>query len=538
MCVAMKDGVDRIADQRLFEPAGAEEGKDLRRLALHRCLDRRIVQHCDALIGAQLGQRGFEFERFVDGFVDELLDRIFTPGSERAASISAGKTFYAGKADAMDFACLAIEHAHSRTGKNAHDLIRFSRFVIMVAEHRNDRNPRCGQAVDQHMRLFRQAVISQIAAQDQHICVLRRMLKERAQVASRVFRAMQIANRRQPNFFLGNHSALLDVSLMFHPSKGHSQSACKTCTGHRTVTMWHAICCIDMTSHHFVPGNNCDSDCSFWTLDMRNSTLTAQADDDGQGTAAFYRHVLDTLNASPCPFLVGGAYAFNHYTGISRHTKDLDVFIRQQDYACVSDALRQIGYETELTFPHWLAKARLGEDYIDLIFSSGNGVASVDDDWFDHASETEILGVQVKICPIEEMIWSKSFIMERERFDGADIAHLLRARGDQLDWQRMLRRFGQHWRVLLSHCILFGFAYPDHRELVPVWVMDELIERLRHETHSPPDSQKVCQGTLLSREQYLADVEQWGYRDARLVPLGNMTARDTAHWTEAIKDKH
>ena len=28
------------------------------------------------------------------------------------------------------------------------------------------------------------------------------------------------------------------------------------------------------------------------------------------------------------PFLVGGAYAFARYTGIERHTKDFDVFVR------------------------------------------------------------------------------------------------------------------------------------------------------------------------------------------------------------------
>ncbi|HEY0845017.1 MAG TPA: nucleotidyltransferase [Noviherbaspirillum sp.] len=272
---------------------------------------------------------------------------------------------------------------------------------------------------------------------------------------------------------------------------------------------------------------------------MRNPTLTVPlADEVGHDTLAFYRHVLESLNVSGDRFLVGGAYAFNHYTGISRHTKDLDIFIREQDFPQVSEALHQAGYETELTYPHWLAKAARGGDYIDLIFSSGNGVATVDDEWFDHAPPAEILGVGVRICPVEEMIWSKSFIMERERFDGADVAHLLHATGDQLDWHRLLRRFGAHWRVLLSHCVLFGFTYPDYRHHVPLWVMEELIERLRHEAHTPPEGRKICQGTLLSREQYLADVEKWGYRDARLVPLGNMTASETAHWTDAIKDKH
>ncbi|KIF80109.1 nucleotidyltransferase [Noviherbaspirillum autotrophicum] len=251
-------------------------------------------------------------------------------------------------------------------------------------------------------------------------------------------------------------------------------------------------------------------------------------------TAAFYRHVLETLNASTIPFLVGGAYALHRYTGVNRHTRDLDIFIRRRDLPAVSEALRQVGYETELPFPHWLAKVHANGVYIDLIFSSGNAVAEVDDAWFEHASDEEVLGLPMRICPAEEMIWSKAFIMERERFDGADILHLLRARGAQLDWQRLFRRFEPHWRILLVHLALFGFVYPAQRALVPAAIMDELIERLRRETHSAPPQHDICLGTLLSREQYLNDVGQDGLQDGRATPLGNMSERDIAIWTEAI----
>lgn len=255
------------------------------------------------------------------------------------------------------------------------------------------------------------------------------------------------------------------------------------------------------------------------------------------GAAAFYRHALETLaNACP-PYLVGGAYALNHYTQLSRHTKDLDIFIRRSDFDLVAQTLRAAGYEVELTFPHWLGKIRSQDIFIDLIFSSGNGVAEVDDGWFAHAVQAELLGVQTQICPAEETIWSKAFIMERERYDGADIAHLLRARAEQLDWPRLLDRFGEHWRILLSHLTLFGFVYPAERDLAPAWVMDKLIERLREETHAAPPPHGVCRGTLLSRQQYLSDIEELGLQDARLIPLGNMTQHDAKIWTDAIEER-
>lgn len=271
---------------------------------------------------------------------------------------------------------------------------------------------------------------------------------------------------------------------------------------------------------------------------MREATpLSPTNDETSPGTAAFYRCILETLNASGIKFLVGGAYAFNCYTGISRQTKDLDIFIRRQDYESISTALGKIGYETELTYPHWLAKAHYNDDFVDLIFNSGNGVAEVDDIWFDHAPDAEILGIPTRISPVEEMIWSKAFVMERERFDGADIVHLIRARSRHLDWQHLLNRFGHHWRVFLSHLILFGFVYPGQRSLVPAWLMDNLLERLQQETHALPPDSDVCLGLLLSREQYLMDIEQWGYLDARIIPFGNMTAKDAARWTEAIQNK-
>lgn len=254
-------------------------------------------------------------------------------------------------------------------------------------------------------------------------------------------------------------------------------------------------------------------------------------------TLAFYRHVLESLNAANAPYLVGGAYAFNRYTGINRHTRDLDLFIRRNDYERIGEVLRAAGYESELTFPHWLGKVHACGVYIDLIFSSGNGVAEVDDAWFEHADAAEVLGVTTRICPPEEMIWSKAFVMERERFDGADIAHLLHARGGQLDWPRLFQRFDAHWRILLTHLILFGFIYPGRRDQIPASVMDALIERLRQETHCAPPSRDICLGTLLSREQYLSDIGEQGLLDGRLIPFGNMTEQETSTWTQAIQGR-
>jgi hypothetical protein len=177
--------------------------------------------------------------------------------------------------------------------------------------------------------------------------------------------------------------------------------------------------------------------------------------------------------------------------------------------------LARHGWRTERTDEVWLYKAFKGEWYVDLIFSSGNGVAAVDDEWFQHAQEGRVFGQKVKIAPPEEMIWSKAFVLERERYDGADVNHLIRATGRSLDWARLLRRFEAHWEVLFSHLLLFRFAYPSERSVVPRWLMVDLIAREIQSVRDGDWEQRLCRGSLLSRVNYQVDLREWGYEDGR-----------------------
>lgn len=249
----------------------------------------------------------------------------------------------------------------------------------------------------------------------------------------------------------------------------------------------------------------------------------------------FYRDVLIALESGGVPVLVGGAYAHARYTGIKRPTKDFDIFVRPRDFPRTLDVLATAGLHTEASFPHWLGKAGRGDNVVDIIFNSGNGMVPVDDEWFAHAVPGEVFALPVLLCPPEEMLWSKSFVMERERFDGADVMHLLQARGEHLDWPRLLSRFGANWRVLLSSLVLYNFIYPGEPCPAPRWIYDDLLGRLRAELDVTATLERVCRGTLLSREQYLADVLERGYADARQQPLGNMTADQIANWTRAIE---
>lgn len=249
----------------------------------------------------------------------------------------------------------------------------------------------------------------------------------------------------------------------------------------------------------------------------------------------FYRSAMEVLRSASVNFLVGGAFALRVHTGVKRDTKDFDVLVRPQDVEHTLEVFRKAGFHVEMTFSHWLAKVRHESHFIDIIFRSGNGLCDVDDDWFKFARVAEVLGLLLPVCPPEEMLWQKAYIMERERFDGADVQHLLRSCGKKMDWDRLLWRFGADWPVLLSHLILFAYVYPDEQDAVPVEIIERMIAMLKH--RNIPATKNLCQGTLLSRLQYLDDVEQWGYTDARTADKVAMTESELRLWTAAAREQ-
>jgi hypothetical protein len=246
--------------------------------------------------------------------------------------------------------------------------------------------------------------------------------------------------------------------------------------------------------------------------------------------ANFYRRVLDTLSDAHVPFLIGGAFALCRYIGVKRGTGDLDLMVCEEDWPVIAQTLRRQGIVTKLVFPHWLGKALALRAQVDIIFNGGNGATPVTRDWFAFATPARLMGHDLSLCPPEELLWSKAFVMERERFDGADVLHLLRVLAHQLDWERLLCRFRGNEAVLRAHLMLFGFVYPGEASRVPAWVDARLAAAMATE-RVPPD---LCRGTLLSRAQYLVDVEQGGYRDARLPPFGRFSDREWLTWTNAI----
>lgn len=231
---------------------------------------------------------------------------------------------------------------------------------------------------------------------------------------------------------------------------------------------------------------------------------------EGVGALRARADALAALIGAEIPFLVAGAYAFFAYTGISRDTKDLDLMLYERDIPAACRALEASGFATDLLDPRWIAKAYRGESFVDLIFSSSNGLGTVDERWFQNAHEATILGHRCAIAPAEEIIFTKAFVSERERYDGADVNHLIHACGVEMDWARLLERFGPYWEVLLSHVALYRFVYPGARRRVPDWLIEELVGRMLAQLGAGDAEAPSCRGHLLSARQYRHDFDALG----------------------------
>ncbi len=229
-----------------------------------------------------------------------------------------------------------------------------------------------------------------------------------------------------------------------------------------------------------------------------------------------YRRALQAVNDAGVPYVVAGAYAIYEHTGIYRQTKDLDLFFEPSAVLPAARALRAAGFTMRLEDLHWLAKGMIGDRFVDLIYGMGNGVALIDDQWFQHSRPGVLAAQPVRIAPAEELIWHRLFISERHRHDVSDILHLLVCLGDVLDWERLMMRVGPHWPLLLAQLQTFSYVYPGYRSNVPVWVMEQLIEQARADVgRDQEDAADVTRGTLISRFSFTIDTREWGFSDPR-----------------------
>lgn len=242
-------------------------------------------------------------------------------------------------------------------------------------------------------------------------------------------------------------------------------------------------------------------------------TLDPSVFDPPPEAVQFYVDSLKLLQEHGFPFLLSGTYALSCYTGIARPTKDLDIFCKPSDAPKILSFFKNQGYEITIEDERWIGKVWKGPYFFDVIYNISTASIPITDDWFREVYEVEVYGTQVRITPPTEFILSKLFLQDRYRYDGADVAHVILKKHDEIDWRRLLSQMELYWEVLLIHILNFRFIYPTERECIPRWLFDELMERIHAQAQMPAAEMRICRGRLFSPRDYITDIVEWGFAD-------------------------
>lgn len=187
-----------------------------------------------------------------------------------------------------------------------------------------------------------------------------------------------------------------------------------------------------------------------------------------------YRRVLEQARGQEIRFALGGAFAVATYTEQWRNTKDLDIYILPEDRGKCIELLSSHGlrdYYDILNYDRsWIYRAHKGETIVDLIFRMANQRAEVDEHWLTRGALVDLRGFICRVIPVEEMVWDKLYVFQRDRCDWPDVMNLLFAAGAWLDWEHLLGRTASHRPLLTAGLTVFRWICPGRARTFPEWI--------------------------------------------------------------------
>lgn len=196
-----------------------------------------------------------------------------------------------------------------------------------------------------------------------------------------------------------------------------------------------------------------------------------------------YHRVIRGAFQAGIPFAFGGAFATAVYTGELRNTKDFDFYIRPEDRGAMLEVVGQAGLRDHfqrLSYDRsWIYRASDGDVIVDTIWAMANQRATVDMAWLTRGPRVELQGDEMQAVPVEELIWCKLYVVQRERCDWGDVLNLIDTQAGRLDWDYLLHRMGEDAPLLSSVLALYGWLSPQRSDVIPENVWDRLgIQRL------------------------------------------------------------
>lgn len=188
-----------------------------------------------------------------------------------------------------------------------------------------------------------------------------------------------------------------------------------------------------------------------------------------------YREVMRAVSEARIPFAVGGGMAAMGYADQIRESKDLDLYIQPELRPEMIALLTGLGfrdyYDEKPYQRHWIYRS-IREDFIvDAMWAMANNRASVTEDWLG-GPEVRIDGLTVRLLPPEHTLWTKLYVLQRDRCDWPDALSMLAVVGSRLDWNRMFALAGEDAPLLGGLLSVFGWLAPVEARALPEWIWD------------------------------------------------------------------
>ncbi len=191
-----------------------------------------------------------------------------------------------------------------------------------------------------------------------------------------------------------------------------------------------------------------------------------------------YRLVISKAQAQGLRFAIGGGVAVNAYTGLRRDAKDLDIYVTPANRETMIKLLSSAGmsdYYEKLPYDrNWIYRGYDSGVIVDVIWAMANQAADVDEDWLKRGQEVKIVERRLRLLPPEELLWTKLYVVQRDRSDWPDVLNLIYAQGETLDWRRLLKRLGEDAPLLAGVLSLFVWLCPGRARTIPAWLWGRL----------------------------------------------------------------
>lgn len=225
-----------------------------------------------------------------------------------------------------------------------------------------------------------------------------------------------------------------------------------------------------------------------------------------------YREVIAQARERGIRFALGGGLAVSVYTGHWRASKDIDIYVLPQDRQTMIDITRRIGladmHDQRPYDRTWIYRSSLNDVIVDVMWAMANHRAPVDESWLLCGAELHVNGEHLRVLPVEEMIWDKLYVLQRDRCDWPEALKLLYAAGPTLDWQHLFERVGDDIPLLAGALAVFRWICPGRSLSLPGWIWERVRmlppSDVRPEALPDTDRSRV---DLLDRRKWFAATE-------------------------------